>query len=143
MQCQLQMGCAWANCFWIWPSGVFFLFWETGWFCACGIFRVLTKPPPLAILPACLRCCSLEMRFFPFKAFDVFSHVRKFKKAACEAGWGQRVLLGAAALILGGSFAINLIMHSSSFALCVRVCVCVCALQGVQALILKLHSAQA
>lgn len=61
------------------------------------------------------------MRFSPFKAFDVFSHVRKFKKAACEAGWGQQVLLGAAALILGGSFAINLIMHFSSLALCVCV----------------------
>lgn len=93
-QLTLATGClltgeAAPNCCWIWTGDVFLIFWEVDWFCAHGVCRVLTKPPYFLILPACLRWCSLEMCFSPFRAFDVFSHVRKIKKAAYEAGWGQ------------------------------------------------------
>lgn len=44
------------------------------------------KIPLLAVLPACLRCHSLVLCFLSFRAFDVFSHIRKFRKTAQEAG---------------------------------------------------------
>lgn len=125
-QLTLATGClltgeAAPNCCWIWTGDIFFFSGKWTGFVPMVFAECWQTTPYFSILPACLRWCSLEMCFSPFKAFDVFSHVRKIKKAAYKAGWGQWVLLGAAALILGGSFAINLIMHLSSLAPCVRV----------------------